>query len=311
MRRIAAALLAVPLLIVSAAACGSEEKEGAVPSVQFDDGKSSSSSPKPPKIDKGKDKAPGDLKVKVLKKGDGPKVAKSDFLTSHYLGQTWEGKKFDSSYDRKEPASFEIGNSKVIKGWDKGLVGQTVGSKVELVIPPKQGYGDKPPQGSKIKGGDTLVFVVDILDAVPLDPKGKKVPQKDDALPKIATTTNGKAPKITVPKKMEEPDDVVSRPIIESDGKKVTAKDKLTVHFATASLKNGQATGDTWNPQTGGAPQQAKLKELPGWEKGLVGKRVGSRVMVVVPAKELPKKQRAKTQNAGLVFSVDIIAATK
>ena len=62
-------------------------------------------------------------------------------------------------------ASFSIGVGKVISGWDLGLVGQTVGSQVILVIPPDQGYGAEGYDSAGIKGTDTLVFVIDILDA--------------------------------------------------------------------------------------------------------------------------------------------------
>ena len=62
------------------------------------------------------------------------------------------------------PVEFPIGAGQVIKGWDNGLLGQKVGSRVLLVIPPADGYGDAG-QGETIKGDDTLVFVVDILAA--------------------------------------------------------------------------------------------------------------------------------------------------
>ena len=86
-------------------------------------------------------------------------------VTVQYTGVIWDtGKKFDSSWDRGQPIDFGIGTQQVIAGWDEGLVGQTVGSQVLLVVPPDKGYGTagSPP---KITGTDTLVFVVDILDA--------------------------------------------------------------------------------------------------------------------------------------------------
>ena len=59
-----------------------------------------------------------------------------------------------------------IGEDQVIKGWETGLVGQTVGSRVLLVVPPADGYGTAGDSQAGIKGTDTLVFVVDILAAV-------------------------------------------------------------------------------------------------------------------------------------------------
>jgi peptidylprolyl isomerase len=84
----------------------------------------------------------------------------------HYTGVIWgSGKQFDSSWDRRTPADFTIGTGNVIPGWDTGLVGQTVGSQVLLVVPPDQGYGSNGNSQAGIAGTDTLVFVVDILDA--------------------------------------------------------------------------------------------------------------------------------------------------
>jgi peptidylprolyl isomerase len=110
--------------------------------------------------------APSQLVVQPLVKGTGAKVAKGQSITVHYTGVIWgSGKQFDSSWDRGTPADFTIGAGKVIPGWDSGLVGQTVGSQVLLVVPPDQGYGPKGNPQAGIAATDTLVFVVDILDA--------------------------------------------------------------------------------------------------------------------------------------------------
>jgi FKBP-type peptidyl-prolyl cis-trans isomerase len=114
-------------------------------------------------------KPPSSLVVKTLIKGSGPAVAKGQTVVTQYVGQIWRtGKTFDSSWSRGEPFGFTIGStpSQVITGWDQGLVGQTVGSRVMLVVPPAQGYGKTGSSQAGIKGTDTLVFVVDILGAV-------------------------------------------------------------------------------------------------------------------------------------------------
>jgi peptidylprolyl isomerase len=111
--------------------------------------------------------APKTLQVKTLIKGTGPVVKKAQDLAVQYTGVIWRtGKVFDSSWARKTPLTTVIGEGQVIKGWDTGLVGQTVGSRVLLVIPPADGYGSAGASTAGIKGTDTLVFVVDILAAV-------------------------------------------------------------------------------------------------------------------------------------------------
>jgi peptidylprolyl isomerase len=111
--------------------------------------------------------APSTLQVKTLIQGTGKPVAKGQTLIGQYDGVLWRtGKEFDSSYKHGAPAGFPIGVGQVIPGWDKTLVGQKVGSRVLLVVPPKEGYGSKGSPQAGIKGTDTLVFVVDILGAV-------------------------------------------------------------------------------------------------------------------------------------------------
>ena len=106
--------------------------------------------------------APEDLAVQVLSHGDGEVVSAGDDIEVDYHGQTWAGRVFDSSFDRGAPVTFPIGVGAVIAGWDDGLVGKTVGSRVLLSIPPHLGYGERGMPQAGIRGTDTLVFVVDI-----------------------------------------------------------------------------------------------------------------------------------------------------
>ena len=112
-------------------------------------------------------KAPTKTVVQPLIQGAGAKVTKGQTVRVAYTGALYkDGSVFDSSASRPEQPYFEfpVGQGQVIKGWDNGLQGQTVGSRVLLVIPPADGYGaaGSPP---KISANDTLVFVVDVLAA--------------------------------------------------------------------------------------------------------------------------------------------------
>jgi peptidylprolyl isomerase len=105
---------------------------------------------------------PVDLVAQLLIEGKGAAVETGQTVIVHYTGVQWDtGAVFDSSWP-DSPASFPIGTGDVIPGWDKGLVGQPVGSQVLLIVPPADGY----PEGNEtIPAGATLVFVVDILEA--------------------------------------------------------------------------------------------------------------------------------------------------
>ncbi len=121
---------------------------------------------KGPKITIPKSAAPKTLRIRTLIKGCGPKVTKGEFIVVQYAGVIWRTKKaFDSTWSRRQPFGTTIGVGQVIEGWDKGLVGQTVGSRVLLVIPPADGYGPVGAPSVGIKGTDTIVFAVDILAA--------------------------------------------------------------------------------------------------------------------------------------------------
>jgi peptidylprolyl isomerase len=118
-----------------------------------------------PVITMPKTEAPTKLVTSVLTAGTGAEVKPGQQIKVQYVGQIWAtGEQFDASWDRGQPIEFGIGTGNVIKGWDEGLVGQKIGSRVLLVIPPDKGYGasGRPP---KIKGTDTMVFVVDIVDS--------------------------------------------------------------------------------------------------------------------------------------------------
>lgn len=112
------------------------------------------------------EKAPKGLVAKTVIKGTGPEVKSGQSILVQYVGKIWGSDlEFDSSWTRGgEPIMFQIGTGRVIKGWDQGLVGVPVGSRVLLSIPPDLGYG-KDGSGDKIKGTDTLVFLVDVLKA--------------------------------------------------------------------------------------------------------------------------------------------------
>lgn len=111
----------------------------------------------PPKLE-----ATGKLQKTVLIEGDGEPIGKDSFLALRYLGQVLGNPRpFDESYSAADPAVLDV--SRVVPGWKRGLRGVRAGSRVVLVIPPELGYGKQGQPSAGIKGGDTLVFVIDVL----------------------------------------------------------------------------------------------------------------------------------------------------
>ncbi|MCU1375337.1 MAG: FKBP-type peptidyl-prolyl cis-trans isomerase [Actinomycetia bacterium] len=106
---------------------------------------------------------PAELVIEDLTEGDGDLAEPGTDVEVHYVGVAWSTRKqFDASWDRGETFVFGLGAGQVIKGWDQGVAGMKVGGRRKITIPPSLGYG-KAGAGGVIKGGETLVFVVDLL----------------------------------------------------------------------------------------------------------------------------------------------------
>ena len=107
---------------------------------------------------------PADLVVTEITEGDGPEATSGSTVSVHYVGVAHStGEEFDASWNRGAPLDFRLGVGMVIAGWDQGIEGMKVGGRRRLTIPPHLGYGDRGA-GAAIKGGETLIFVVDLMD---------------------------------------------------------------------------------------------------------------------------------------------------
>lgn len=107
---------------------------------------------------------PADLEADDLIVGDGAEAKVGAVVEVHYVGVAWStNRQFDASWDRGDTFEFRLGAGQVIAGWDQGVAGMKVGGRRRLTIPPHMGYGNQGA-GGVIKGGETLVFVVDLLN---------------------------------------------------------------------------------------------------------------------------------------------------
>jgi peptidylprolyl isomerase len=107
---------------------------------------------------------PTELVTEDLVVGDGATATDGSTVSVHYVGVSWStGTQFDASWDRGQTFGFTLGQNRVITGWERGVEGMQVGGRRRLIIPPELGYGDRGA-GGVIAPGETLVFVVDLLD---------------------------------------------------------------------------------------------------------------------------------------------------
>jgi len=103
------------------------------------------------------------LQYEDLVVGNGPEAVAGNVVSVNYTGWLENGTKFDSSFDRGVPYEFPLGQGRVIKGWDEGVVGMKVGGKRRLIIPPSLGYGASGAGGA-IPPNATLIFEVELLE---------------------------------------------------------------------------------------------------------------------------------------------------
>ena len=242
--------------------------------------------------------------TKVISEGDGPAIKEGASVTVNYVGINGRtGKTFDNSFERGEPATFNL--AQVVPGFGKGLTGQKQGSRVLIGITGPDGYdssGGNPQIDVQV--GDTLLFVVDIV-AVPLEgPEGEEVPPKA-GLPTV--TDKDGVPDVTMPK-TDPPTTLTVQPIIKGDGAKVAATDTITFNYRWYTW-DGQLLEDSYKS----GPQEYQVSGLlPGMAKGLTGQTVGSRVLLIVPPADgypdgnaSPKIEKGTT----LVLVVDLLFA--
>ena len=128
------------------------------------------------------------LQYKVIKEGTGAQPKTTDTVKVNYRGTLINGKEFDSSYKRGEPATFPLNG--VIKGWSEGLQLMKTGAKYQLFVPPALAYGERAV-GPDLPANSTLIFEVELLEAKPAPPPA--------APPSGAAPQPGAAPQGTMP----------------------------------------------------------------------------------------------------------------
>lgn len=107
---------------------------------------------------------PAELVIEDVEVGEGTEAVAGANVTVHYVGVAWsDQQQFDASWDRDDLFEFPLGRGYVIAGWDQGVQGMRVGGRRRITIPPHLGYG-AAGAGGVIKGGETLVFVVDLVN---------------------------------------------------------------------------------------------------------------------------------------------------
>ncbi|GAA4433060.1 FKBP-type peptidyl-prolyl cis-trans isomerase [Georgenia halophila] len=248
--------------------------------------------------------APAELKVEVLKEGDGTEVAATDFVVADYHGQVWgQDQVFDSSFQHDEPSGFSLDG--VIPGWKEGLAGTHVGDRVLLSIPPELGYGEQA-QGESIPPGSTLVFVVDVVERYAPDTNAQADSTPVEPAPDLPVSVEGDlgAPAtITVDDGAPTPTEPEATVIAEGSGEPV-AQGGVLVQYGITSWDNStqQSTwesGGVRSVTVGAGTVFDLLADVP----------VGSRVVIQAPPSQGSGQTPGQPAVAAVVDVVGTIAA--
>ena len=241
---------------------------------------------------------------KTLIQGTGDAVTATSMIEVNYWGANgYTGKVFDESFSANKPISYAV--SGFISGFQTGVIGQKVGSRVLIGITGPDGYDSNGGNSNiGIEVGDCLVFLVDIISVSATGPTGTAV-TPPAGLPTVSSDL--KAPIITIDTKATPPSALTVQPLIKGAGKAVTAASPVRVAYAEYAWSTGQLVKQTY----GYSPLDGALSAtIPGWQAGLVGQTVGSRVLLIVPpAQAYPSGTPRIDVKTGetMVYVVDIL----
>jgi len=256
----------------------------------------------------------GALYTKTLIQGTGPALTTSQSLLGNFVLYVWSGKThklIGSTYSDGVPTLF---TGSLLPGLETALEGQKVGSRVLAVIPPADAFGSAGNSEIGVGAKDTVVFVVDMLQTInnTATVPGKQATNGGGALPTVIPGAAGKAPTITIPK-TAAPKTLTVKALIKGDGAVVKKGQLVVVQYTGVIWRTGKVFDSSWSRSTPFSTPIGEGQVIPGWDTGLVGQTVGSRVMLVIPP--VDGYGSAGSSQAGikgtdtLVFVVDILAA--
>ncbi|MEY9211320.1 FKBP-type peptidyl-prolyl cis-trans isomerase [Thermobifida halotolerans] len=342
MRRHAAVALAVPLsaLLLGASGCGVIPEDWQTPALMRTEQEYDSRLPTisgtvgeaEPEVSFPEIEPPDEQLVGVAHRGEGEGtlIRGSDMVVAHIVEYRWTGKgeaeQSSSTYEHDAPTLMQM--SQMSEELLDSFVDQTVGTRLVFHFPPLseeeraqyEAMGQAAPEGASVS-------VVDIVarhgkgDVVP----GEQTTDGGDGLPTV--TDNGRAlPGIDIPEDTDPPGELTVVPLIEGGGPEVAEGQQIVVQYTGVRWDNGELFDSTWNTgleeraameneDTDGDPLSFQIGVggvIEGWDEGLVGQRVGSRVMLVIPEDKAygSEDEVADGQPAGtLVFVIDILGA--
>lgn len=250
---------------------------------------------------------------KIIAAGSGEAAGPGTTVKAHFtIFKGSDGAQLDSTYDNSTPQSLGLDAQQLLPGLFTGLTGVQSGSRVLVIIPPKDGFGSDGRADLGVSGTENTVWVVDVLAISRPLTKAEGTPVAPVAGLPTVTFDEKAGPTITVPSGAAAPTELVAQNLIDGTGAVVAAGQQVTVHYTGALWKDASVFDSSWTKGSPFAFQVGAGRVIPAWDKGFVGKKVGSRVLLVVPPAEGYGSAGSPPKISGtdtLVFVVDLLAA--
>lgn len=309
------AVLAVPALLLMSA-CGSDDGGGSGAGAATVSG---AAGEQPViEVDADADIAE-ETRVEVVHEGDGAEVAEGDYVRADVLGTDMSGEELFSTWPRpEEEAGDGPRRQYVARTGEEGmlpqqivdtLIGQKVGSRVLVEGQAGTLIGPQVTQAGMAED-DGLIWVFDIVGSGTFDPRAEVEGEQDavaEGLPEV-TAGEGEAAEVTVPDGVDAPAELREQVLVAGEGDEVEAGQGLVVQYTGVKWEDGETFDSSYSRDAATAFQIGTGSVVSGWDEGLTGKRVGDRVLLVIPPDQAyggqPEHQLAENT---LIFVVDII----
>lgn len=317
MRRIAASLLAPTIVCAVLAGCGSSAAPSGNPNAAVSVSGAFNQSPK---ISIPSQAPSAKLVYSTPIKGSGSPLVAGDLTLANVALYKWSGTTHSTLASTFSAGPQLIPAALGLPGLTAALKGATLGSRILAVLPPKYAYGAQGNSTIKVTGKDTLVWVLDLLQqfAPNASASGTKVSSGGGALATVSAKA-GQAPAVSVPK-IAPPAKLTSTTLIKGTGPKIADGDTVVAQYVGVNWRTGKVFSESW-PSTAQPEGQPFLFELggqvlSGWNQGLPGVTVGSRVMLTIPPAlgYGPSGGQASAgikKNDTLVFVIDVVGVQR
>ncbi|MEZ0094716.1 FKBP-type peptidyl-prolyl cis-trans isomerase [Streptacidiphilus sp. EB129] len=331
----AAALLLVPALLLTACSSSKPKSaDAATPQASASASATQSAVPVPPVVDstdnlpavtgafgstptvKIPSTKPGSaFVVHTVSEGNGATIGAKDFAVFNFSVIDWTtGKTLAAAYGKGGAPELLQPTQQVLAPLQDAVVGHKVGSRVVVVAPPAAATEQMSASGlqqNNVGAKDTLVFVVDVNQRIGAQDSVQGTQQASPAGMPSVDATAGKAATFTIPAAARTPKALQTGVLIKGTGQKVLAGETIVVQYTGATLADGKVFDSSWKDAGAFATVIGQGQVIPGWDQGLVGQTVGSRVLLSIPSALAYGAQGTQgiPANAPLVFVVDILAA--